>query len=203
MDRRVILCALILGLVTSMALPVCAGEDAKQPADKERAMMEAWMKHATPGDAHQKLQPLVGSWTYTGKMWMDPAKPATDMKGTAERKWILGNRFVEEHFTGEFLGMPFHGIGTTGYDNTKKQYVSTWIDNASTSVMLSTGTADASGKVYTFTHEDLDPTTNQLCKGREEIKIVSDGRHELHMFKTGPEGKEVKVMEIVLTRAGK
>jgi hypothetical protein len=204
MGRRVILCALALGVVTSLALKLCAGESAKQPdGDKEKAMMEAWLKHATPGDAHQKLQPLVGQWTYTGKMWMDPSKPPTDMKGGCERKWILGNRFVEEHFTGEFFGTPFHGIGTIGYDNTLKQYVSSWVDNASTSITLSTGSIDATGNVITMTHECNCPIEHKPIKNRDVIRIVSDDKHELEMYKTGPDGKEVKMMEFTLTRVGK
>jgi hypothetical protein len=205
MMRRVIRCALVLAVTALLCGPLAAGEDGKgqSAADKEKAMMEAWMKHATPGDGHKKLQPLVGQFTYTGKIWMDPSKPPTEIKGGCERKWILDGRFIDEHFTGEFMGMPFHGLGRFGYDNTKKQYVSTWVDNMTTSIALSTGGSDEAGKVLTMTHEDIDPTDGKTYKARDVTRIVSDDKHEIEMFKTGPDGKEIKVMEFTLTRTGK
>ena len=36
--------------------------------------MEAWMKAATPGEHHKHLSKSVGSWTYEGKMWMQPGQ---------------------------------------------------------------------------------------------------------------------------------
>ena len=36
------------------------------------------------------------------------------------------------------MGMPFEGIGRTGYDNVTGKYWSTWIDNMSTGCYLHT-----------------------------------------------------------------
>ena len=60
----------------------------------------------------------------------------------------LGGRFLEERVQSSFMGQPFSGIGYTGYDNVKKKYVSTWMDNMGTMIMVMEGTPDPAGKVY-------------------------------------------------------
>ena len=42
---------------------------------EQQAMMDAWMKLATPGEAHKKLNQLVGSFDATVKLWMAPGAP--------------------------------------------------------------------------------------------------------------------------------
>src|ERR1043165_7932011 len=116
-----------------------ADEPKKSEADMQKAMMEAWMKASTPGDAHKKLDNMVGTWDVTVKSWMAPGEPPMESTGTAMNQWVLGGRWMEEKFTGSFMGMPFQGIGYTGYDNIKKQYVGTWMDNMTTAMMGSRG----------------------------------------------------------------
>ncbi|MGZ5426437.1 MAG: hypothetical protein ACXWE1_04455, partial [Thermoanaerobaculia bacterium] len=53
---------------TAAAKPVTA--PAGMPSQEE--MMKAWMAAATPGEAHKKLEPVIGSFTANTKMWMDP-----------------------------------------------------------------------------------------------------------------------------------
>ena len=62
----------------------------------------------------------------------------------------MGGRYLEQRFKGDIMGMPFEGIGYTGYDNVKKQYWGTWMDNMSTGMMTSTGTAPPTGRSWTF-----------------------------------------------------
>ncbi|MCE9530310.1 MAG: DUF1579 domain-containing protein, partial [Planctomycetes bacterium] len=87
-------------------------EDRKPPANPEE-FAKALIEASKPTSEHAKLQPLIGSWSYTCKMWMDPSKPPMETKGTIERKWILGERFVEEKVAGTgFDGKPgFEGLG--------------------------------------------------------------------------------------------
>src|SRR5687768_2999967 len=74
---------------------------------------QAFAAQAQPGPEHEVLDPLVGSWNYTCKMWMVPGQPAMESTGKIERKWILGDRFLEEKVTGtNFDGSPgFEGLG--------------------------------------------------------------------------------------------
>src|SRR5438552_2582640 len=149
--KRTVLLAFALLVLAELSATAQGKKDAPKAADdKTAAMMAAYMKHATPGEGHKKLQPLIGSWTYTGKFWMDPGAPPMEGKGTAERKWILDGRFMDETVKGQMPGLPpFEGHGLTGYDNHTKKYVGIWIDSMTTSVTVSHGTMDSAGKVLT------------------------------------------------------
>ena len=72
-------------------------------------------------------------------------KPPSEMKGTSECKWVLGNRYLHMTFKGDFSGMPFEGRGVLGYDNVRKTYFGAWIDNFSTGIMNSVGELDSTG----------------------------------------------------------
>ena len=173
--------------------------EAKPPMD-EKAAMEMMMKLATPGDGHKKLDALVGTWTVKNTMWMNPAQPPTVSEGTAEHKWALGGRFLEQHFEGTFMGTPFSGVGYTGYDNYKKKYVGTWMDTAGTAVMNTTGTVDASGKIFRSTARMDDFTTGKVMTVRETLTIVNKDELRMEMFGPDPTGKEYRMMELVYKR---
>ena len=154
---RTVSLAFALVLLVGLSVHAQGKKDAPKADPKMAAMMEAYMKHAAPGEGHKKLEPLIGSWKYTGKFWMDPVAPPLEGAGTAERKWILGGRFMDEVVKGQMTGMPeFEGHGLMGYDNHSKKYVGIWIDSMTTSIAVSQGTMDAAGKVFTSEHEDYD-----------------------------------------------
>ncbi len=116
----------------------------------EEAMMALFAKYGTPGANHKLLEPLIGSWDLNYKSWMDPKAPATESKGTSDASWILGGRYVMENVNGMMGQMPMKGISITGYDNFKQTYNSLWMDEMSTSMMTSAGTADKDGKTFNF-----------------------------------------------------
>src|SRR5687768_2128667 len=100
----------IAALATGIAAAQEKPEKAKPGAMDEKAMMEAMQKAATPGDAHKKLDAMVGTFDAKVKMWMDPSKPAEESTGTSVSTWVLGNRFVETKHEGTFMGQPFSGM---------------------------------------------------------------------------------------------
>ena len=53
-------------------------------------------------------------------------------------------------FESEFMGMPFRGRSTLGYDPQKKKWVGTWVDSMSPSMFVMEGGYDAAGKVLTM-----------------------------------------------------
>ena len=190
------LCAILLLSLTSLAQT----QTKKEMSAEEKAAMDAMMKAATPGDAHKKLASMVGTWDVTVKMFPQPGAPAQESKGSSENKWVLGGRWVQENFTGDFMGMPFSGIGYTGYDNIKKQYIGTWMDSMSTSMMASSGTADASGKSYEFSSTMDDPMTGKSMPVKSKVTVTDDDHHSMEMWSPGPDGKMFKMMEINYTR---
>lgn len=168
----------------------------QQPSIDE--MMKAMAKYSEPTEKHKKLEALVGSWTTTGKFWMDPEKPM-ESTGTAETKSILGGRFISEDVTGTFMGRPFMGHGVTGYDLMKKKYVSVWMDNMGTMMMVSEGTSDPAGKVITSTSTETDPMTGKSHPVKLVTRIESDQKHVLEFYEKR-NGKEMKTGEMIYTR---
>jgi hypothetical protein len=175
-----------------------AGAPAGMPNQEE--MTKAWMAAATPGEAHKKLEPMVGSFTVVTKMWMDPAKPPEESTGTSESKWVLGGRFVEQRVEGTAMGQPFSGIGYTGYDNYKKKYVGSWTDTMGTMIMISTGTVDASGKKFTFWSTVDDVVMKKPAKVKEIVTVVDGDHHTYEQWSSAPDGKMFKSLEVQYTR---
>jgi len=185
------------------SLPARAQEKkpAAPPMSKEQqAQMDAMMKAMAPGPAHKQLAQLVGDWTFTSKMWMDPSAPPTDMSGTTSYRMILGGRYLHGEHHGSFMGMPFEGLGDVAFDNLTQKYYASWMDNMGTSLLVLPGSYDAAKKAYTFTGEMPDPAKpSVVIKVREVITLVDADTHRLEWYQTQG-GKEARTMEIVYTR---
>ena len=194
---------LVLVVMASVGLGDEKGKKAAKagPPD-EKAMMDAMMKAATPGEPHKKLEAMVGTFDATVKMWMDPSKPPEESAGKSESRWVLGNRYVQETYEGTFMGQPFSGIGYTGYDNITKNYTGTWMDSGSTSMMnmTSTGATDPAGKVMSFAGTMYDPMTGKACKLTTKVTFADNDHHMMEMWGPDPSGKVYKMMEITYVR---
>lgn len=177
------------------------GDDQPQMTPEEQAMMEACMKIATPGENHKHLQPLIGSWNTSTKIWMGgPGTPPMETKGTAQCRWVLGGRFVQEVYKGEFMGQPYEGLGMTGYDNFKNMYIASWADTAGTQLLTSKGQRDPSGKVFTFYGVMDDPIINVSGKSIKYVtKIINENKRIFEIIDLHA-GDDYKVMEIIYTR---
>jgi len=203
--------------ITSTSPAGVSGRSATQPAassgqPNQQEMMKQMMELAKLNENHKLLSDLDGNWTYTIKFWMNPdpnAKPE-ESKGTAVRKSMMDGRYSTLDVTGkmEMPGpdgkkkeMTFKGHGIDGYDNVKKKFVGSWVDNMGTGIMFSEGIYDPATKTFTYTSEyEAVPGMKQQI--REVIKITDNNHHTLEWYENRG-GQEVKTMEIAYTRAGK
>jgi hypothetical protein len=142
----------------------------------------------------------AGDWTFTSKMWMSPSQPPQESGGTMRGETILGGRYVQTTWTGNFMGMPFEGRGTEGYDNLAKQHVSSWVDNMGTGILYSTGTCDEKGMKCSMKGDLMDPMTGQKSYMRSEVTWMDDNNYKFETYGPGPDGKEFKWMEMVVKR---
>ncbi|MCX6923257.1 MAG: DUF1579 domain-containing protein [Verrucomicrobia bacterium] len=204
---------LLAGSLTlpSLAQDTTAPKPESKPGDSpdQAQMMAAMMELAKPGENHKLLQGLVGSWSYSGKFWMnpDPTAPPLEAPGTTVRKPIMGGRYVQADHVGK-MQMPgpdgklmdseFKGMEVAGYDNAKKKFVSSWIDNMGTGIMMSEGTYDPATKTLTYSAE-YEMMPGMKTKARQLIKIIDSDHHTMEFYENRG-GKEVKVMEITYTR---
>jgi uncharacterized protein DUF1579 len=179
-----------------------AAADKTTTPPTQEEMMAAMMKLASPGPEHAALNPLAGTWKTSTKMWGGPSGPTPEptlSEGTCERSWVMGGRYLVGKYKGDFSGMPFEGMEVLGYDNMKKQYVSSWVDNMGTGIMLSTGNAmDPATKSFTLTGSAPDPS-GQVMSMREITSIVDGNTYTMTMYGTMG-GQEMKMMEITYSR---
>ena len=179
--------------------PVTEKEEKRGDKMDMQAIMEVYMKLATPGAPHKVLASMVGSWNAKIKSWMEPNKPPMESEGTSEQKMLLGGRFLQQDFTGEMMGSPFTGIGVTGYDNHTKKYVSTWMDSMGTAILVFEGAAGADGMTITQEARYDDPVKGPM-KWRSVTRLVDDNTHVFELYGADKSGKEEKMMEITYTR---
>jgi hypothetical protein len=185
----------------ALGMLVAVSAFAADPAADQQAMMEKMTKAATPGAPHAMLAKMAGEWTATVKFQMDPSQPWQEATGASAVTTLMDGRYIQESNTSVMMGMPFSGMGVTGYDNVLGKYVSTWIDNMGTGIMTSTGTADASGKVIAWSGMMSDPITGKLAKARMVTTVIDDNHHTFEMFSTPPGAKkEMKTMSIDYVR---
>ena len=113
-------------------------EEAWVAVDDSTAMKN-YMAYATPGEQHKMLSNSNGTWNGEVTMWGAADAPPSTSTMTMVNKMIMGGRYQVSEAKGNMMGMPFNGMSTTGYDNHKKVFMSTWIDNMGTGVMKMEG----------------------------------------------------------------
>jgi Protein of unknown function (DUF1579) len=169
--------------------------DEKPVAPDEAAMMKAWMDFATPGEAHNEFAKLVGDWTT--EMEDESSGEKMIIKGEASFKTIMDGRYLVQDYTSEFMGQPFKGMGMSGYDNLRKVYIDTWVDNMGTSIMYSEGTVE-NGKLVMLGKMTLVEAGGQI--DTRSIGSWEGDKHVWEMFAKSPTGEEKRMIKITYTR---
>lgn len=169
------------------------------PAMDQEAMMAAWEKVMHPSEGHRRLEPMVGTWKAKTTFTMTPGAPPSVEENTSEHRLVLGGRFLEQRYTGTAMGMPFEGIGYTGYDNIQKKYVGTWMDNFGTGVMNSVGVGRPTEKAMNFLAEAIE-LTGKRAKFECKVKVQDNDHHTYEMWAKTPSGRRYRSMIIEYTR---
>lgn len=183
-----------LAIAAIIAFPAIAV--AQEPTEEA---MAAYVAAAAPGEPHQWLSELAGDYEVTVKSWMDPAAPEPMVStASAHSEMALGGRYLVEVYEGSFGGIAFEGHGVTAYDNTLDRYVSTWIDNMGTGIMVSEGKRDEEGRLVMI-GTVVDPVSGDEVKVKSVTTLTGDGSvTEMHNIL--PDGTSFKSMEIVSKR---
>jgi hypothetical protein len=168
------------------------------PAMDSAAMMKKWQECMTPGEMHKWMASMNGKWTTEGKFWMDEKAPPTESKGTCENKMVLNGLYQESVHKSMMMGMPFEGHGTLAYDNHRKVFISTWIDNMGSSIMVLEGAFDDASKTLTLTGAWDDPIKGKMDI-KQTCKVIDDKTQMMEMWGIQG-GKEMKWMEMKLTK---
>lgn len=187
--------------VALMTLGALAQEKKAAPemTAEQKAAMEAWQKASTPGPQHKQLAEMAGTWEVTIKSFEGGGEPQVST-GKASRKMIMDGRYLKEDYKGTYMGQPFDGMGLTGFDNVLKKFTTVWIDSMSTGVGVGNGEMDSTGKILTTSMTYSDPMTGKASTMRQILKRESKDLETFEMYGPGPDGKEVKMMEMTYKR---
>ncbi len=124
---------------------------------------------------HKLLAAANGKWSEDITMWMAPGQPPIKSTSTSEYKMILGGRYQQANITGSFSGMPFEAMSVIGYDNMKKVFISTWVDNMGTWYLLNSEYPyDAATKTITLIGTMAEPMSGKDVKMRETIRMTDN-----------------------------
>lgn len=168
----------------------------------DSAMMDkAWKESMTLGEPHKMLAKGAGTWDADITMWMADGAPPMKSTGSCVNTMIFGGLYQQSKHTGNMMGAPFEGMSTTAYDNTLKEYVSTWIDNMGSGILIMRGKWDDATKSINLSGSMKNPANGLDCNMREVFKQVDDNTQIMEMYGPDPQtGKEFKNMEIKYTR---
>ena len=179
------------------------GTDAKKDTmamPDSATMMKNWQDYMTPGDMHKMMAKWDGTWNGEVTMWMYPGAPEQKSSSTAMNKMIMNGLYQQSTHAGDMMGMPFNGMSTVGYDIHRKEFVSTWVDNMGSGIMVLKGPWDEATKTIILKGKMVDAGTKADTDVKETFKIIDDNNQEMAMYVTTPDGKEFNTMKIKYTR---
>ncbi|MBK7121929.1 MAG: DUF1579 domain-containing protein [Chitinophagaceae bacterium] len=185
---------------TATAVTATKTDAAPAAMPDSAAMVKAWEDFKTPGDMHKWMAKTNGSWEGEVTQWMDPNAPPAKSKATITQSSALGGRYVISKYSGSMMGMPMEGISTLGYDNAKKLFVNTWVDNLGTGIVQMSGTYDEATKTLNLKGFQTDPMTGKESDIREELTTIDNDSYTMIMYGAGMDGKEMKFMEGLFKR---
>lgn len=197
-----LLCSLLAGGPVCAADPTPGGPAPKaSPNSKDPdALIETLLRHVMPTPQHKLLNPMAGRWVASIRYRMGPEAEVVETTCAAERKWVLGGRFLMEEMEGGNLVLPFRGLGLFGYDVFEQKHTSAWMDTMNTAVLFNLGTYDKTNDLVNFAGEYKDPWTGTKKKERGLLRFLGQDKHILEIHVAEPEGREFKMIEITYTR---
>ncbi|MDP6541753.1 MAG: DUF1579 family protein [Phycisphaerales bacterium] len=138
--------AIAIVALTSAHISFASNQEVQEgPGEALAKMIKKGEALATPGSSHAFLEQLAGKWETTSiVMGSEP------QFGSAKAEMILGGRFLEMSYQGNFVGLALKGKLTLGFDNYKNKYTAIFLDNLSTSIRTAEGMLDQTGKVLSL-----------------------------------------------------
>lgn len=153
-----------------------------------------------PTAEHELLKAMVGEWNAKMKLYHTPGAEPEVTECTETVELLPGGMWVTSRFEGKIMGMPFSGIGTSGYDPTEKKYIGTWVDSMSPYMQTIKGDYDAKTKTMTSISTSRNPLNGEEITYKEIGREIDDDTRTFEMHMPNEKGEYVKMMEIEYTR---
>jgi hypothetical protein len=189
--------AQVIGITALAVVPLAFA--ASQLANGQQQPQQPQTPQAT--EQHRLLHQDVGTWDAEITIFSpEEGTPPMKSKGTEKNELLPGGMWLVSRFEGEIVGMPFAGVGTSGYDPVEKKYVGTWVDSMSPHLMTTKGEYDPATKTLTSTGEGRDYTTGQPYTAKLVTRFLDKNTRIFEMHLPGMDGKHWKMMETKYTR---
>jgi hypothetical protein len=194
-------CVVATSHVLSQDADVKAHEGMPAMSAEDTAHMQEYMKLMQPGEAHKHLQFYVGTWDTVTSVWMGgPGAEPMKSTGTSTFTSMLDGNWVMEEHTGTMMGMPYNGMGITGYDNYKKLYVGTWFSNMGTEMLQMAGARNPESGTLTMYGTMDEPQLGVHGRTVKYVMVPTDDDHFTFAIIDLHASDDYKVIEISYAR---
>ena len=155
------------------------------------------------GSPHHLLRQLVGGWTGTSKLWLEPDKLTDESPVVGSIQLVLDGRFALYLYQTSVEGEPQHGMFTFGYNTTTDQYEASWVDSFhnNTAIMFCVGSPTDDG--FSVIGSYPDPTGGPDWGWRTDVEVVDNDHLVITAYNIHPELGEARATEARLTRVKK
>ena len=129
------------------------------------ASLERTLPKELPTDSQQArlfLKPLVGRWFVEGVVWPDKSRHAQTFRGHSTIRFVGGEPFLQEQFSGFSDDVPLSFVAYTGFDAVREQFSVVWLTAQQASLMTGLGTVSPQEQRYDFDGYGNDPASGAL-----------------------------------------
>lgn len=191
-------CLLLMLFTGSSVLGQTSGGIPAKTVDTMSVLLDL----SRPTKYHQYLSAIAGNWNF-----QDARR--SFVKGVVNRKPIYDGRFYIVEVTGGKLPLPvadgkmkednYQSMHIEGYDNARKLFVSTSLNNhIGSDIQFQTGSYDSTSKTFTYRWEsELLP--GNIIRNKRTLKII-DENHYTEEYYEQKNGQDKKVRELNYTR---
>ena len=173
------------GCVALLAASFLTAQDA--PPDMEK-----------PGEHHQHLKLMAGTWDMKSKMHHVPGK-VIEGTGVEVARMQPGGFWLVSDFMGTFAGMKFTGHGVLGFDAHKKRYTGMWVNSVASVMLISEGQCEKNGRLNTMVGKAYDPMKKRVITYLQVTELKDANTKTFKMYDTSSKRK-VLIMEAVYKR---
>lgn len=156
-----------------------------------------------PGGAHNFLAQLVGDWSGTMRLWLEPGQLTDEQPTAGSVRSILGGRFVLHEYSGVVGDTPASGLAIHGYDLAEQRFVTAWVDSwhNGTAIMLSCGDPAAWPGPASVLGSYPDGQGGPRWGWRTLVELPGSESLMITHYNITPEGEEAKAVEWDYKRA--
>ena len=165
-----------------------------QPMSMEEMAAMNEIDASTP--QHERIMQGVGEWEGTITMHVPGQEPMSFP--CTETVTSVGNLWTTGRFDMEFMGQPFSGVSTLGYDVVAQKYVGTWTDSMSPVRANMVGDWDDEKQAIVMNYDMYEVSTGETKKMRSVTAHRGDS-YTIRFYDLGMSDKDL-YMEIAMNR---